>query len=179
MIDKIVEVKVETKLKASYMVNAAPHVDPRARDWSDGKMAHDLGCKLADYITSKDPGTEFLICNEGDSVRLEDHDTTEVKTRTISVTELDDPLREKFVVAKKEVDQLRIPATWGTYYPHDAKHNPPTKNGEYICWCNYDDYTYMYRKFAISVFNAGRWSVEEDSRRKVEVLAWFELPTMW
>ena len=64
MIDKIVEVKVETKLKASYRVNAVPHVDQRARDWSDDKMAHDLGCKLADYIASKDPGTEILICND-------------------------------------------------------------------------------------------------------------------
>lgn len=59
MIDKIVEVKVETKLKASYRINAAPCVDPEVRDWSEGKMAHDLGCKLADYITSKDPGTDF------------------------------------------------------------------------------------------------------------------------
>ena len=92
---------METKLKAGYRINAAPCVDPGARDWSDDKMAHDLGCKLADYITSKDPGTEILVCNEGDTVRLEDHDTTEVKTRTISVTELDDSLREKFVVAKK------------------------------------------------------------------------------
>lgn len=102
-----------------------------------------------------------------------------MKTKAISVTELDDPLREKFVVAKKKVDKLRIPATWGTYYPHDANRDPPTKNDKYICWCSYDNYTYMYREFAISVFNGGRWSVEEDSRREVKVLAWFELPTMW
>lgn len=169
---------MQTKLKANYRINAAPYVDQKAKEWCDGKMTHDLGCKLADYIINKDPGTQILVCNEGKTVKLEDHGITEVHTRTLGVTELDDPHTEEFVVVKN------TQVLYAQYYEagYGMQHNfPETKppiNGNYLCFYEYwsDDNPWRYKRYDTFVYLDGDWIRRDMDGKHIKVLAWFYLP---
>lgn len=169
---------MQTKLKATYRINAAPRVDQKAKKWNDEKMVHDLGYKLADYITNKEPGTQILVCNEGEAIRQEEHGATDVHTRTLNVAELDDPYNEEFVVVKKKQVVYAQCYEAGYGMQHNFPETPPPRNGNYLCFYEHwsDDNPWRYRRYDTFVYLDGDWINRNISDDNIKVLAWFYLP---
>lgn len=62
---------------------------------------------------------------------------------------------------------------------HDAQTDPPTENGEYLCfyeYFRYGGYNCMYRTMDRGYFFNGHWSCEPTHGTSAKVLAWTELP---
>ena len=62
---------------------------------------------------------------------------------------------------------------------HDAQNDPPTENGEYLCYYEYfryGNYNCMYRTMDRGYFFNGHWSGEPANGTNAKVLAWTELP---
>lgn len=62
---------------------------------------------------------------------------------------------------------------------HDAQNDPPTENGEYLCYYEYfryGNYNCMYRTMDRGQFFNGNWSGEPTNGTNAKVLAWTELP---
>lgn len=62
---------------------------------------------------------------------------------------------------------------------HDAQNDPPTENGEYLCYYEYfryGNYNCMYRTMDRGYFFNGYWGGEPTHGTDAKVLAWTELP---
>lgn len=62
---------------------------------------------------------------------------------------------------------------------HDAQNDPPTENGEYLCYYEYfryGNYNCMYRTMDRWQFFNGHWGGEPTHGTRAKVLAWTELP---
>lgn len=62
---------------------------------------------------------------------------------------------------------------------HDAQTDPPTENGEYLCYYEYfryGNYNCMFRAMDRGMFFNGQWSGEPTHGTAAKVLAWTELP---
>lgn len=62
---------------------------------------------------------------------------------------------------------------------HDAQNDPPTENGEYLCYYEYfryGNYNCMYRTMDRGYFFNGHWSGEPTNGTSTKVLTWMPLP---
>lgn len=63
--------------------------------------------------------------------------------------------------------------------PKETHNDPPTENGEYLCYYEYfryGNYNCMYRTMDRGYFFNGHWSGEPTNGTSAKVLAWTELP---